>query len=373
MTQATSRATRRQNPIHLQLTPMQLPVGQPQGDADTTPWQLEGGEAASQINLRLSPEAPSELLVQIYNQSDRNLRLAMRVTGDFPPQWCDVHTEGEWLPAQQGMDGLLYFRLPQDFFESHQALRPRQALKLNYRGRIQIYRLAEETTLNESSRSSQSLSEPNNPERQNGPQNNQGSLISSADFYLSVRPHSLYPSFLPEIYQEVDFIGRFLAIFEQAFEPAVNQLQSLWAYLDPLTAPEGMLPFLAHWVGWPEDIHWGVDRQRRLISQAMELYQWRGTQKGLRLYLQLYTGLPDEQIQIIESFTQGFVLGGETSLGETTLIGGGQPFHFMVRLQSHEPLEEGLIRTIIDQEKPAFCTYDLDLLLLNSHPPPPTE
>lgn len=368
MTQATYRTISPHSPIHLQLTPMQLPIGQPNGDSAAAPWQQEGGETASQINLRLSPEEPSELLVQIYNQSDRNLRLAMRVTGDFPPQWCDVHTEGEWLPAQQGMDGVLYFRLPKDFFESHQALQPRQALKLNYRGRIQIYRLTEDTALNEDSSSNPELTE-----RQNGPQSNQGSLISSADFQLNVRPHSLYPSFLPEIYQEVDFIGRFLAIFEQAFEPAVNQLQSLWAYLDPLTAPEGMLPFLAHWVGWPDDIHWGVDRQRRLIRQAMEIYQWRGTRKGLRLYLQLYTDLPDDQIQIIESFTQGFVLGGETSLGVTTLIGGGQPFHFTVRLQSHEPLEEALIRKIIDQEKPAFCTYDLDLLPLNSHPPPPAE
>jgi len=60
----------------------------------------------------------------------------------------------------------------------------------------------------------------------------------------------LYAKFLPAIYQELDFVGRFLKIFEQAFEPAVNSLDTLWAYLDPTTAPQGLLPFLAHWVGW---------------------------------------------------------------------------------------------------------------------------
>jgi hypothetical protein len=39
----------------------------------------------------------------------------------------------------------------------------------------------------------------------------------------------------------------------------------------------------------------------------------------------------------------------------------GRPYHFIVRLRSAAPLDEELIRTIIEQEKPVFCTYDLSL------------
>ena len=44
--------------------------------------------------------------------------------------------------------------------------------------------------------------------------------------------------------------------------------------------------------------------------------------------------------------------------------GGGRPFHFSVILRppSSARLDEGLVRTIIEQEKPAFCTYELAIL-----------
>jgi phage tail-like protein len=173
----------------------------------------------------------------------------------------------------------------------------------------------------------------------------------------------------------VDFIGRFLKIFEQAFEPAVQTMDAMWANLDPFTAPKAMLPFLAYWVAWPINKSWGLNQQRRLIKRALELYRWRGTRKGLRLFLHLYTGLPldddvpkeaEKHISISDQFGRGFVLGRE-SLGQGTVLGGGRPFHFVVRLLALQPLvpdkpppiSERLVRMIIDQEKPAFCTYEL--------------
>jgi hypothetical protein len=43
------------------------------------------------------------------------------------------------------------------------------------------------------------------------------------------------------------------------------------------------------------------------------------------------------------------------------MIGGGRPYHFIVRLRSQPPglIDEQLVRHIIEQEKPAFCTYEL--------------
>ena len=185
----------------------------------------------------------------------------------------------------------------------------------------------------------------------------------------------LYLNFLPAIYQEIDFVGRLLKIFEESFEPTVQTLDSLWAYLDPLTAPEALLPFLAHWVAWDSNFYISADRQRQFIRHAMEIYRWRGTKYGLRLYLHLVTGLPldedkpeaEKHISIFESFGRGMVL-GSASLGDDALVGGGKAFHFRVRLKipigsSEEPfaIDESVIRQVIEQEKPAFCTYELQI------------
>ena len=173
--------------------------------------------------------------------------------------------------------------------------------------------------------------------------------------------------FLPILYREVDFIGRFMKIFEQAFQPIVDSYNVMWANLDPLT----LLPFMAHWVAWQVDSVWDLQQQRRLIRRAVELYRWRGTRKGLRLYLHLYTGLPldehlpneaDNHISITEPFGPSFII-GDAQLGNAVLAG-GQPYHFIVRLRSNISsgiINEELIQRIIEQEKPAFCTYELSI------------
>jgi phage tail-like protein len=81
-----------------------------------------------------------------------------------------------------------------------------------------------------------------------------------------------------------------------------------------LTAPEALLPFLAHWVAWPIDRRWDTKQQRRFIRNAVELYRWHGTRQGLRFYLHLYTELPldedlpeaEKHISIEEIFYAGF-------------------------------------------------------------------
>jgi phage tail-like protein len=162
-----------------------------------------------------------------------------------------------------------------------------------------------------------------------------------------------------------------LKIFEECLEPDVNILNSLWAYLDPLLAPAEMLPFLAHWVGWEIEPILGLERQRYLIKQAMQIYRWRGTRRGLRFYIHLFTGLPidehlpeaEKHISFYEVQGRGFVL-GEASLGLNASTGGGRPFHFVVRIRNdlQNSLDITLIHRIIEREKPVFCTYDLEIV-----------
>jgi phage tail-like protein len=342
MTQSQSRQT-----IGLQLTPMQVP--------EALPDALEGGAAfwgdargenvgRSSPNLLIHPGEPGEMVVQIKNLGSHLLQIDLQVDGDFPSSWCRIGREGsEILPGQQ-MEAVLYFQVPSDFFENAQSIQSGESLRLNYGGSLTVQ-----------------LRQPGAGWQQ----------IEPARFNLYVRSHSLYLDFLPAIYRETDFVGRFLKIFEQSFEPAVQTLDNLWAYLDPLTAPQLLLPFLAHWVAWPIQEHLGLERQRYLIRSALEIYRWRGTRHGLRFYLHLATGLAldenlpneaDKQIGITESFCRGAIL-GDSRLGEDWILGGGKPFHFAVCLRPafNHPIDEELVRQVIEQEKPAFCIYELSI------------
>lgn len=334
--------------LSLQLTPMQLLESSVVGGISTWGSGLEARPIGlpTAVRLRLCPGEPSELVVQITNLGAQALQISVQVNGVFPGR-CLIDVEGGDLPAKGRIEAVLRFELAADFFENRLALAPGQQKQLDYTEVVQVY------------------------SRVGGGEDEQqrGLLLAEAAFGVYVRPDSRYLSYLPAVYREVDLMGRLLKIFEQAFDPAIQTLQLLWAYLDPLTAPEGLLTFLAYWVGWPSETPWDLQQQRRLIRRALEIYRWRGTRRGLLLYLHLYTGLPldgpdiahrDRHIDIEETFSRGFVL-GEALLGENTRIGGGRPYHFVVRLRSPEPLDEPLIRTIIEQEKPAFCTYDLYL------------
>lgn len=330
--------------VNLQLTAMDLAAAMPQSQAlQGSPLLVTSNlQVPSCTQINLEPGRPSELLVQLRNMSDGPLIITWQLTGDFPQDWCRLGTEGSELPPGQQMEAVLYFAIAPDFFEQPRS--PEQLpIRLDYQGQLSLrardLRSGREETLDR-------------------------------PFELYVRPHSLYPRFLPDIYRNLDFVGRFLKLFEESFEPTVNMLDSLWAYLDPLTAPESMLPFLAHWVGWEFQGPLSLQQRRLLIRYALQIYRWRGTRRGLRFYLHLATGLPlDEELQeaqksigIYESFSQGCVL-GLANLGLDAVIGGSRPLHFTVCLRPPPELtiDQALVHQILAQEKPAFCTYDLRL------------
>jgi phage tail-like protein len=334
--------------LTLQLVPLSVPNPPPVGGAapSLATWgALTDPETSRLPSLCLCPGEVGELLVQLEQRSDRPLNYHLQVNSSMPTSWYRLYTEGSELRREHPTEAVVRFCPEADFFEARQALKPEQSLKLDYQGEVRVHRLLE------------------------GEQ--PGELLASEPFRLHLRPRSLYPQFLPAVYREVDFIGRLLKIFEQSFEPTVNTLQTLWAYLDPLTAPQTLLPFLAQWVGWQNETTWTVEQQRSLIRRAMEIYRWRGTKRGLQLYLHLYTGLPlrdptrspqQQPIQINSAIQHGFIL-GESNLGPTAVLGGGRPFHFNVTLRpdTGQFLDETLVRSIIDQEKPAVCTYDLEI------------
>ncbi len=365
--------------LKLRLTSMRrpdaIPVQDPAADQRLSAYASERMGAAEAHDLLVHPGERGELVLQVQNIGSQPQTLRLEVRGDFPSEWCRWSLEGSVLIPGQEMWIGIYVDIPAHFFEgfgadeswgtattdhsqdpateavtqepeppSGSSLR-QQPFKIDHRASIHLY-----------------YSTP-------GQGVEQRQVIP---FQFFIRPHSLYLRFLPQLYREVDFVGRLLHIFEQALEPSVWALEGMWAYLDPNTAPVALLPFLSHWVGWQMPDYLDLPTQRRLIRQAVELYRWRGTRRGLRLYLHLFTGLPlddhipsehDKHICIQEPFGPGFVL-GDTRLGYETLLGGGQAYHFSVILRPlpHISLDRKLIDKIIEQEKPAFCTYDLTLL-----------
>ncbi|MBD2343788.1 phage tail protein [Anabaena subtropica] len=329
--------------VKIDLTPMQIPEAVP--EAGLAAFTMAEGVNVTGHSLLLHPGQPSEMVVQIKNLQQRPLRLNLRVEGDFPAEWYRIGTEGNEIAPGEQMQAVVYFQIPVTFFEDQQAIAPgkKDKLTLNYHNFIVIHL---------------------------DPGTDDEHIEKSDPFGLYIRPWSVYMEFLPILYREVDFIGRFMKIFEQTYQPVVDSFNIMWANLDPLTAPQALLPFLAHWVAWPIDSGWDLNQQRRLIRRAVELYRWRGTRKGLRLYLHLYTGLPldenlpneaDKHISITEPFGKSFII-GEAELGNAVLAG-GKAYHFVVRLRPEVPntIHEQLIRRIIEQEKPAFCTYELTI------------
>ena len=316
--------------------------------------------------VTIHPGELCHVILEIKNWESCVQHLTLELTGNFPLHWCQLEIASEnggfdtspsrasthlktlEIPAKKSLPLDLWFTVPTDFFEDDD--RPTLSASLDYQGCISAY-----TNLPTGSSA-------------DGP-------IQQTHFNLCIRPQSDYASFLPTVYQEVDFINRFVKIFEEAFDPVVNSFNSMWAHLDPLTAPQALLPFLARWIDWPLDSQLDLFQQRRLMRRAVEIYRLRGTRKGLRFYLHLYTGLPlddhlscetDKSICITESFSQGCLL-GVAHLGHDTVLGGGNPYHFQVCLKVQRPqvVDEQLVRRIIDQEKPAFCTYDLKINIVD--------
>ena len=157
---------------------------------------------------------------------------------------------------------------------------------------------------------------------------------------------------------ERPFFERYLRGFEDQIEPMRRRLSELDSVQDPDEAPAEFLPWLATWAALLLDENWPQLKRRRLIKEVIELYRWRGTRYGLARYLELYTGILPEIHDL--PFT-GMTLGPQTLLGRDTVLGDVPPHTFVLILSvpDRTKIDERVIRTIIEAEKPAHTAYTL--------------
>jgi phage tail-like protein len=167
---------------------------------------------------------------------------------------------------------------------------------------------------------------------------------------------------LPSVYQGTALPGNplfaILDVMETLHAPCEQALDRLHENFDPNCAPDGFVPYLASWVDLevlldvpPKDsssptpsLSTGTGRLRELTGAAVTLSQWRGTRKGLSSFLEIATG------------AKGFVVDEEVRGDDGKL----KPFHVRVTVPGELAEHRSLIERIVELEKPAYVTYELE-------------
>lgn len=178
--------------------------------------------------------------------------------------------------------------------------------------------------------------------------------------------HNEIIKLLPVVYQRCinpgTPISALLDVMEGMHAPSEQILENIDSYFNPITAPEPFVRYLAKWVDLGrylgEESSEEADisrtfavsiepgRLRALIALAAGLSQWRGTAKGLKLFLETATGV------------NGFRLEEQVNQDK----GPSRVFHFRVMAPQAAARFQDLITNIINGEKPAYVTYELEFV-----------
>jgi phage tail-like protein len=116
--------------------------------------------------------------------------------------------------------------------------------------------------------------------------------------------------YLPGVYRaepsSAAFLDSFLANFEGTYTEIEDRIAAAQVLFDPRTAPPDALDWLAGWFDVVADAGWDEDRRRLLIGHAMDLFRWRGTERGIRLALGLaLLACPDDRLFALDAEEPG--------------------------------------------------------------------
>ena len=166
---------------------------------------------------------------------------------------------------------------------------------------------------------------------------------------------------LPAVFQAAVQPGNplfaILDVMEMMQAPSESALDRLAMTFDPYRAPDAFVPYLASWVDLevlldvPRSrsatltpaLSTGLGRLRELTRAAATLSHWRGTRKGLSLFLETATG------------STGFIV--DELVADSGA--GVRPFHLRITAPKDLAEHRILIERIVELEKPAYVTYEL--------------
>ena len=160
---------------------------------------------------------------------------------------------------------------------------------------------------------------------------------------------------LPQVYQEDnDFLRRYMSIFSTMYQEFQEKIDALPQLMDVDTAPEGLLPVLASWMGLEVDeMLFTSDELRRLLKAAPELLEHKGSKWAVETAVKLF--VPDE-VYIVErnllmEDQRSDSLYGDSVFDFTVMVGRKMDEKLRLRLQF-----------LIDQLKPIRSRYKIVFL-----------
>lgn len=172
----------------------------------------------------------------------------------------------------------------------------------------------------------------------------------------------LFPGVFQQAAEESPLLQAMWDVMETMHAPSEWALSHMDATLNPFRTPDEFVPMLARWLdldwvfdggtNWQQSsrisselIPTGLGRMRELIARAVTLSQQRGTAKGLVQFLETATGISGFTIQ-----ERGMEPGGVH-----------RPFHLTIQAPAAARPYQTLVSRIIEAEKPAYVTYDLEM------------
>ena len=196
-----------------------------------------------------------------------------------------------------------------------------------------------------------------------------GQMVYAGDKVTLTVSRESYVKWLPSIYQRADINGRnffrdFLWIVQHLFGSVEEILDVIHQYFDPYESPEKFLPWLASWSAMVLEEDWPIEKKRRLIRKAIELYRIRGTVKGLKLFISLFTG-HEPDIKENQWPFRGWRIGATSEIGTDSVVlppvNLAHTFIVEMPVSYKDVSPEAVIRIheIIQMEKPANTQYYL--------------
>jgi phage tail-like protein len=196
-----------------------------------------------------------------------------------------------------------------------------------------------------------------------------GQMVYASDEVTLWISRESYIKWLPAIYQRSDATGKnyvrdLLWIIQHLFGSIEAMLDGIHLYFNSYETPEQFLPWLAAWSAMILEPDWPEVKKRRLIKKAMELYRLRGTVRGLKLFISLFTGYEPHLAENEWPFN-GFRIGVSSTVGiDTVILPPVDKSHSFVCVMPHKFRDltaQSIIRLheIIEMEKPSHSTYML--------------
>jgi phage tail-like protein len=161
---------------------------------------------------------------------------------------------------------------------------------------------------------------------------------------------------MPSVYRGDFFAERLCASFDDVLAPIFATLDCLTAYLDPRTAPDDMLEWLAGWIGLTVGGHDNPARKREQIITGAALLPWRGTARSVRAAV---VAAFDREAEVIES-------GAATWSTTPDSRPGGQPVPGLVvrvTVDSENDIDARSLDALVDSVKPAHIPHRVEIVI----------